>query len=201
MTAVEGALALIAALGAGLAALLVLWLHTRDAGVDPRRDGVSGYGTSPVAPVYRAQVILTGLAGLALAVSLAMGGGASAVGLVMLVAFAASRLLIAANPTDREGAPRTATGRRHIVLAAVTFVAIALAAPLLGLSDPFGGTGGLDRAVRLVSILVPLSVGATFAAGSRPSSRAVFGIAERLAYAAFLGWLLLAASALLAGAA
>jgi hypothetical protein len=198
MTPVEDALALVAALGAGLAAVLVVWLHAQDAGVDPRRDGVSGYGASPAAPVYRTQVVLTGVAALALSVALAIGGEAPAAGLAALQAFGAARILIAWNPTDREGEPPTATGRRHILLATLGFMAIGIAAPVLGLSAAFVGQP-LEGGVRVVSILVPVTIIATFGAGSRPAGRAVFGVVERLAYAAFLGWLVLAAAALLGG--
>src|SRR5881275_148325 len=87
-------------------ALVLIRLHTLGTGVDPRRDAVSDYGTTPFHLYYRAMVVLLGLGAACLALALHRSGDVRTSGLVWLWIFAAARILIAGFMTVRPGAGR-----------------------------------------------------------------------------------------------
>jgi len=124
------ALALAASILASGAALFVIALHMVRTDVDPLTDGVSAYAITPFGYLYRIQVVATGVATLTLTLALLAGGLASGIGVVSLALFAASRILIARYPTDPRGTTHfSRSGRAHVLLAAITFVTMAVAAP------------------------------------------------------------------------
>ncbi len=186
--AILGLVALAATL---VATLVVIGLHVLPGTVDPVCDGVSAYALGRWGPLYRIQVLASGLAASAIVLGGFLAGVGASVGLVALAAYAIARFAIVRFPTDPPGVRRlTQTGRIHALLASVAFVSIALAAPLLGLFGP--GTGGPGTApflLRAVSVAVPVAVLATFAAGGEPRLRSVFGVVERTVYAGAFAWL------------
>lgn len=104
---------------------------------------------------------------------------------------ASARFAIVQYPTDPRGTVTlSTTGRTHALLAAAAFLSLAVAAPTLGLtlasSPPWDRAGPVLAAV---SVAVPVTVMATFAAGGLPSLRPLFGLAERAVYATGLSWL------------
>ena len=200
LTAVEDpptvALAAGAALLFALAAVLVLLLHALPTGHDPVRHGVSAYAVGTYGRYYRSQVVATGIGSLLLVLAVAREPGPPGGRLVLLTIFGVSRIAIARYPTDLEGEALTWSGRIHIVLASIAFIALAIAAPLVsswlvGGAVPGARVAGLDTAVTILGVAVPLAAAGTFAAGL-PSLRLPFGIVERLFYVAALAWLLAA---------
>ena len=184
-------LAVAAVLFAIAAGVVVVTLHLRRTAVDPVTDGVSGYALTPLAILYRVQVVATGLAASFLAVALGAGGLVPPIELIPLLLFAASRLLIARYPTDPRGTTTfSRSGRIHVILAAATFLTIAIAAPSISgtltgraaWSGPTGPFMGLAWATTVLAF-------ATFSVNTIPTTRRVFGIVERGAYVAMLAWL------------
>jgi hypothetical protein len=186
---------LLAALLTLVAAVLVIALHAVGTDVDPGEDGVSAYALTRFGAWYRAQVVATGAAALLLAFALVAGGFEPGGGAVLLVVFAASRILITRYPTDPRGTTQfSRAGRLHILLAATTFVSIAVAAPwvawtLSANADWHGPANGLVMLGWLTAIL---AIG-TFATTTTPSTRRIFGLVERGAYAAWILWILVMA--------
>ncbi|NLH68543.1 MAG: DUF998 domain-containing protein, partial [Candidatus Microthrix parvicella] len=128
-TATVLAIAALVALAAAVAGLVQL--HRVAPDVAPMHDPVSDYGAGPHAAWYRAQVILVGLASVAIWFGLRsadLDGDDS----TWLLVFAISRLAIAGFATDLPGAERTSTGIIHNLLAATAFGSIAIAASRLG---------------------------------------------------------------------
>ncbi len=175
-----------------LAAIAVVWLHRQPAAVDNLREGVSAYGAGAYAPSYRFQVIASGIGGLLLAGALALSGATVPFGLAFLAIFGVVRIAIAWFPTDLEGRV-TRTGWFHVLLAAVAFISIAIAAPAISLS-----LAGASAWRGLAPIMVPLafavtaSVVATFASNSLARTRPIFGAVERVVYVTGFAWLLVA---------
>ncbi len=187
-----------AALLALLAATIVIVLHVVRTDVDPLVDGVSAYALSPFGYLYRIQVVATGLAALLLTVALSGSEPAPDVGLALLALFGTSRILIARYPTDPRGTTSfSRPGRLHIVLAATTFVTIAVAAPSitgpLAASPGWSGPAALLTALGWTTTIFALG---TFASTTTPPTQRVFGLVERGAYAGILAWLVVAAAGL-----
>jgi hypothetical protein len=187
-------LALSALLLVSIASAIVVALHVSRSSVDPLVDGVSAYALGPLAHWYRIQVVATGLAALLLALALGVEGLASGIAVAWLVAFGISRVLIARYPTDPHGTTSfSRAGRLHIVLATVTFVSIAVAAPWIG-SD-LAGRPAWAGPTGVLSVLgwatTAFALG-TFASSTTPATRRIFGLVERGAYAGMLAWLILA---------
>jgi hypothetical protein len=125
-------------------------------------------------------------------------GWTSGIAVALLALFGTSRILIARYPTDRRGTTvPSRPGRLHIILAAVTFVTIAVAAPSITGSLTLSATwvGPADVLSTLGWATTILALG-TFASASMPATRRIFGLAERGAYAATLAWLAVAAGGL-----
>ncbi|MFI5254694.1 MAG: DUF998 domain-containing protein, partial [Candidatus Limnocylindrales bacterium] len=123
-------LAVASALLATTAAALVVVLHGIRSGVDPVIDGVSAYALTPLRRFYRVQVVATGLGALLLTATLIGNGLAPGIAVTLLAVFGVSRMLIARFPTDPRGTIAfSRPGRLHVVLAAISFVTIAVAAP------------------------------------------------------------------------
>jgi Protein of unknown function (DUF998) len=189
-------LALPAAFLASIAAAIVIVLHASRSEVDPLVDGVSAYALGPLGGRYRIQVVATGSAALLLALALATEGLASGVGVALLAAFGVSRLLIARYPTDPHGTTTfSRAGRFHIVLATITFVTIAVAAPWI--DSDLAGNPGWTGPTALLTVLgwatTACSLG-TFASATTPATWRIFGLVERGAYAGMLAWLIVAAA-------
>ena len=195
------ALAVAASILASGAALVVIALHMVRTDVDPLTDGVSAYAITPFGYLYRIQVVATGVATLTLTLALLAGGLASGIGVVSLALFAASRILIARYPTDPRGTTHfSRSGRAHVLLAAITFVTMAVAAPsisgALTTNPEWAGPTSLLTGLGWATTILALG---TFAAGTTPTTRRAFGVVERGAYVAMLAWLVLTAVAISGG--
>ena len=195
MSATDGttaafAIAAVAALGAGVGALVRV--HFLPTGYNPVRDAVSDYGVGPHRAYYRAMVVALGIGAGLLTVALSREPGVGSAGLVWLAVYAAARVSIAAFPTDLPGRPVTPVGRVHLALAAAAFTAIAIAAPTIS-SDLNGQPGWTDVCgfVSFVGRAVSVTAIATFVAAVVPRLRVTaFGAIERLLYLTSLVWLL-----------
>jgi hypothetical protein len=176
-----------------VASILVVRLHLLPTGVDAMREGVSGYALGTWAGHYRAQVIGCGVAAMLIVAGCGITGTGSLAGLVALVVYALARFAIVRYPTDPPGTVTfSPTGRTHALLAAAAFLALAVAAPTLGLTLAASpGWDRLDPILAAVSAAVPVTVVMTFAAGGLPRLRPWFGLIERTVYATGLAWLLL----------
>jgi hypothetical protein len=178
-----------AAVAAGTVALV--WVNFLPSGHRPMVDAVSDYGASPYRAFYRATVISLGIGALLLLAALAHGTDVSSGGLIWLGAYGATRIAIAFFPTDLEGETVTATGRVHLLLAAVAFTAIAFAAtdlvPALH-SEPGWGADHLLDGLRWAVVITAVGTGVTRVV--IPLRHSVFGLVERLLYVATIAFLL-----------
>src|SRR6476646_8981574 len=104
-------------------ARLLVRLHLLRTGVDPVREAVSDYGTTPFHVYYRAMVVALGAGAILLAVGLARDTDAGS--LYWLWIYGVTRVTIAAFMTDRDPPPFSVEGRIHLLLAAAAFTAIA----------------------------------------------------------------------------
>jgi len=197
-TATVLAAAALVALVAAVACLVQL--HRVAPDVAPLHDPVSDYGAGPHAAWYRAQVVLVGLASVAIWVGL-RSADLDGDGSTWLLVFAVSRVLIAGFPTDLPGAERTSTGIIHNLLAATAFASIAIAANRLGggLADSpswvFAGSwfGWLGALVAITAVALAVAWLAPCIL------RTYFGLVVRCLYAAMFAWLVATAVCLLVG--
>lgn len=180
---------MILALLVGAVVSLVL-AHFLDRGVNPIRDAVSDYGARDYKILYRLTAFWIGFAGLLMAVML---GDAifpkPTLVILLLLLFAGTRWAITLFPVDLPGEEDTGTGRSHVVLAIMAFGAFAIAAaifPELIAGDPFwtNELGGL-RALRYVITALAIATALTH----RLILTNIFGLVERLYYAAMISWL------------
>jgi hypothetical protein len=178
-----------AAVAAGTVALV--WVNFLPTGHRPMVDAVSDYGASPYRAFYRATVISLGIGALLLLAALAHGTDVPSGGLIWLGAYGATRIAIAFFPTDLEGETGTATGRIHLLLAAVAFTAIAFAAtdlvPALH-SEPGWDADRLLDGLRWAVVITAVGTGVTRVV--LPLRHRVFGLVERLLYVATIAFLL-----------
>ena len=174
-----------AALGLFAAATgILIRLHFLATGRKPVRDAVSDYGTTKFHRNYRVMVVLLGAGAILLAVALARETDARA--LAWLWIYGVSRVAIAAFMTDRDPPPVTTEGRVHWLLAAIAFTSIAFAATSIDWDGRSSILGPLGTAVAIAAV-------ATLLTRMLPPLRPVFGLIERLLYAAGIAWLVLAA--------
>jgi hypothetical protein len=153
---------------------------------------VSQYGIGPYRNGYRCQTVAFAVAAIALAWAFALelrGGGVTTLVALTLV-FAAARALISWSPMDEPGGTPTQTGRRHGLLAIVTFVSIWGAAvrlgDVLGASGQWSGLAGISTAL---SWVMGVTIATMFAARLNEGLRHVFGLDERVFYLLIITWL------------
>jgi Protein of unknown function (DUF998) len=179
----------------GAASLLIcivclVTLHFLPTGFHPIPDPVSNYGVSSYRVLYRIQAFSSGIAGACLLLIITRSGTVMPVfGIITLLCFTLSRMIIIAFPTDVK-LPRTRTGMIHILLATLTFAGIACAA------------GSLTRSLAMLPIwtsvrselwittrLIEGSVIAFVFALGFPPLRKITGLIERCIYLGTLAWL------------
>jgi hypothetical protein len=186
--------------GAALAAFLVaaatlVALHLVPSEADPVSEGVSAYALGPTARGYHVQAVASGVGALLLVGALAQRD-VSPVAVVCLVAYGLSRIAIVAFPTDPRGVPMTATGRNHALLATVTFLGAAIAAPIASFPLVDTRSGDVVGAVLVpLAWLVTVTSLGSFAVAALPRAVRYYGIAQRAYHATALGWFILAAVA------
>jgi hypothetical protein len=116
----------------------------------------------------------------------------SLLGLFALGIHGAARAAIAAFPGDR-APPPTASGRMHVLLAFVNFIALALAVgiltPSLIAQARWHGLAALLVAASILTIASVLLTFATLLTPLRRSLYAIFGLIERGIYVGAVLWL------------
>lgn len=166
------------------ATVVLVRLHLLPTGLDPVPDAVSDYGTTRFHAHYRVMVVLLGAGAALLAAGLSARTEAGS--LVWLWLYAGSRLAIAGFMTDRDPPPSTTEGRVHLLLAALAFTSIAIAA-----SDVrWSGSPGALSAIAYGVVATALG---TLVTRITPRLRPVFGLVERLLYVTTVAWLIVAA--------
>jgi hypothetical protein len=183
-------LAALAAAAVAAGTVSLVWVNLLPTGHRPMVDAVSDYGAGPYRFFYRVTVISLGVGALLLLIALAHGTGVSEGGLIWLGVYGVTRIAIAFFPTDLEGETVTTTGRIHLLLAAAAFTAIAFAA--VDLTPALRDEPGWD-ATRLLDVLhwavIVTAIGTGVTRVVLPLRR-VFGLVERLLYAATIAFLL-----------
>jgi hypothetical protein len=183
-------LAALAAAAVAAGTVSLVWVNLLPTGHRPMVDAVSDYGASPYRFFYRVTVISLGVGALLLLIALAHGTGVSEGGLIWLGVYGVTRIAIAFFPTDLEGETVTTTGRIHLLLAAAAFTAIAFAAvdltPALRDEPGWGATRLLD-VLHWAVVVTAIGTGVTRVV---LPLRRVFGLVERLLYAATIAFLL-----------
>jgi hypothetical protein len=178
---VAGLLAVLSIISVIAGASAVVRLHRHPTGLDPVRDAVSDYGTTPFHPLYRLQVIAYGAGALLLAGALADGTGVRTGGVEWLALYGIARIAIAGFMIDRDPAHPTREGRLHMLLATLAFTAVAVAATTIG--------GDISPAFRTLGWVVAGLAIATAVARLVPPLGPWFGAVERGLYVASTVWL------------
>ncbi|RFA12459.1 hypothetical protein B7R22_15150 [Subtercola boreus] len=192
--------AIVALVGVAVTLAALVFLHLGRTGLSPVTAAVGEYGISALRGGYRVATIALGVAAIALGVAITFYLAVPNLpAFLFLLLFGVARLVISWAPMDRPGAPRTGTGRAHTVLATLFFASATAAAFLFSASfagDPvFGPIAGHSGALAwAMAVLAAFVVAAVVA----PAARPVFGLAERLLYAAILLWMAVVAVAVLA---
>ncbi|SKB03212.1 Protein of unknown function [Agreia bicolorata] len=195
------AIAVIALLGVAVCLGCLIYLHVAPTGLSPVHDPVSQYGITDYFTFYRAAALSLGVAALMLAVGLIEAlTEANAAGIVFLVILGFARLTIGWVPMDAPGAPRTATGLRHNLLATAFFASATVAAFLF--TGTFAGDtvlSGIAPASAVLSWAMAIFSALILLTSLVGPLKRYFGLVERLLYVAVLAWIATVAIALIAG--
>jgi hypothetical protein len=186
-----------AAMVLALGALVVA--HCRSTGLSPRRSPVSQYALSSAAPLYRIQTRAMAVSAAFLALSLRLC--VHRVGIVAvlsaLVVFAVARALIGWSPMDAPGAPMTATGRRHGLLAIVAFSSLCIGVTRLhNFQGHYHVLAWWSSTTGVVSDVLWATLLTMFLSRWAPALRRSFGLIERVFYAACVTFFLVSAGAI-----
>jgi hypothetical protein len=191
----------ILALGAAacaIAALLILFrIHLLPGGRAWPPDTLSNVGAGPYHRYYRAMVLLLGASAGLLIAALHRGTEAETLGLTFLGVYAAARVAIAFVMTDPADGQVSPTGRLHMMLGAIAFVAIAFGAADItnAIEDTPGWSDGAGAVLRVASDAIGVSAVLALAAYAIPLARErAFTVAERLLYLSSIAWLLVASA-------
>jgi len=185
-------------LGSGACLAVLVWLHILPTGYDPIRNAVSDYGVGRFAHLYRTQTAACAVSALLLAGALSGGvDPAPTLVVVLLVVFAAARLLIPWYPTDLDRSQPTRTGRVHVLLAGLAFGSIAWASAALPDRVDWPGVHGTLVALGWSVVVLAVACGLCMSRALHRATEPFFGLVERLFYAAMLAWLAFVAVQLL----
>jgi Protein of unknown function (DUF998) len=186
----------LAGLGCALVALAVL--HALPTGLSPIRDAVSQYGITPYRLGYRVQTIGYAVAGAALAVGLASLPHPPRLVIALCLLFAVTRAVISWFPMDAPGTAPTQTGRRHGLLAMLTFLSVAIAAARLPRTSDNDQLGSLiSTGSGVLAVLMALSLVTMLVSRRSHLAGRYFGAVERAFYLLTSTWILLVAAALI----
>jgi hypothetical protein len=179
-----------------LAACAVLGLNLVPSDVSRIADGTSAYALGSTAPGYWLQAIASGLGGLCLGAGLA--GRVSPIAVGCLFAYGLARIAIVRYPTDPRGAPPTPSGRAHAILAAVAFVAIAVAAPLATATFAGSSAAATKGFVLALGALTTVTSLGSFVVAATAATAQYYGLAQRVFYAASFAWAIAMSAGMLA---
>jgi hypothetical protein len=160
---------------------LLVRMHLLPTELAPARDAISDYGATRYHRNYRTMVVALGGGAILLAIGLAERTDAG--NLVWLWIYGVARIAIAGFMIDADRTRMTREGRIHWLLASVAFASIAVAASTIHWTGQPGIERVLGWAVVVTAVATLLTVRVT----------AIFGLVERLLYAASLAWLVIAA--------
>jgi hypothetical protein len=185
--------AVVALAGAVVALASLVVLHVLPTGLSGRRDPVSQYGITRFRAGYRTAAVAAGVAGIGVAALLGQAEGRWSVAGVLLLVFAAARLLIPFFPMDAPGAAGTSRGRMHLVLADVAFGTVIIAAYRAAAVPGDVRIGALEPRVQagvalLCAIVMSIGVVGLVLGRAAPRLLALFGLFVRLIYVGFLAW-------------
>jgi hypothetical membrane protein len=145
----------------------------------------SDYGRGPFSWLMDVNFVLRGLLSACAAIALRRGGIASRWTAVLVWIWAIASALLAFFPDNPVGYPHLASGGIHLIVAAIAFVAVAVAT--LGMS--FGRAGRFTLAKRILAVVGALALLLLLHPFGAP------GIIERLFLAAELGWMAMSLAA------
>jgi hypothetical protein len=188
---------IVAAIAAATQALALIALHLLPTGYNPVRDAVSDYGVGRYRAIFWLQAIAGAIAGFALADALAKTTTPPIPNVVvdLLVVASAARLLIPFFETDQGGSRfQTIHGTVHMVLAIVIFAAIIVAASELGstLEHQAAWHSVKGWLTTLPWVMTGAAIG--LVVGLRPWAlrlHRIYGLIERVFYAASITWFLI----------
>ena len=157
------------------------------------RNAESDYGVGPNAWLMDVNFILRGAFSVAAIIAIALTTtprGRSRIGFALVGAWACCSALLAFFPDNPLGTPVTPSGRIHLLLAGIAFVAVAAGALLISLQI---GADPLWRSMRRALLVVSLFgiVAGTLAILSIRRSAADFGLYERIFLGLEILWIVL----------
>ncbi len=166
-------------------------MHLLPTGYRPMRNAVSDYGVGRYRAFYRAQTTASAIAGICLAGALHSGvDPAPRRVIVLLLVFAAARLVIPSFPTDIERRKPTRAGRIHNVLAGVAFASVAWSAAALPERVDWPTLHGLLVALGWIVVATAIACGLATTRRLQAVAEPFFGLIERCFYAAMITWFL-----------
>jgi hypothetical protein len=179
--------------GCAVALMAFATMHALPSGLSPVRDPVSRYGISRLRLGYRVMTIGMAIAGVGALIGVERVLGARArVAVAGLAVFAAARAVISWVPMDDPAAGPSTTGRRHGLLAVLTFVALFVAA--VRVSTALEGTHtwqSAGDAFTALDVVLGAALVAMAASRHSPALRSRFGLVERGYYLGAFAWLAL----------
>jgi hypothetical protein len=165
-------------------------LHVLPTGFQPIQDPVSNYGVNRYGVLYRSQAFSSGICAACL---LAIFAGAGLIlpvwGIVALVGYSLSRMLIVFFPTDIKP-PYTLTGTIHAILATLTFAGIAFAAGILTPAlTSLAGWSNIGSELRAAALLTDVAAIVFIIVLAVHTFQQIVGLIERFLYLGTLLWL------------
>lgn len=175
--------------GALATTAILVTLHFLPTGLSALRDPVSQYALTRFGVWYRAATLTASITGAVCAVLVGVRfvGAAAVITVILLVFFAAARLLIGFFPMDEPAALHTKTGSVHTALAFVAFAAVTAVAFVAGGAFHDNGDAALATCSTVTGVVMAVGTIGMLVT-SRSSTRRGFGASERLIYLGFIAW-------------
>ncbi len=175
-----------AAISLSVCVISLILLHVLPTGLSPVNSFVSSYALNRYGMLYGIQAFCSGLAAGFLAFAMVKSGLLFASsGLVALVSYAISRLLIPFFPTDVKG-QSTIKGKVHLVLAIVSFSGIAVATAHVHFIHATPAEMLFLNTFSVITIISTLALVLTIRLNQ---FKAIRGLIERGIYFGALGWI------------
>jgi hypothetical membrane protein len=153
----------------------------------------SDYGVGPYGYLMGINFIVRGVFSLALVVALweVFSSRPTRIGAALLGIWAVASMLLAAFPTDVEGATATAHGRLHVLFALVAFLAVLVGE--IALSQSGRQNARWQRVIAAPRVLawlaLPANLWLVVALGKHTADSGTAGLAERLFLALVIAWM------------
>lgn len=191
--------AVIALVGGGVTATLIVILHVVEPEYDPSWRMISEYSLARHGWLMRVAFIAMAVASAATCVALWPFAGGWTIGLALVALGALGASFVDADPITTSRAAATPMGNAHSVLGSILLIGspIAATAAGMGAAGAFGWTLAIASVVPLATLVWFLSV-AMSAHGKPGSPQIRVGWPDRACVVADLGWVALAAALVLA---